>query len=84
MSHLPIISNYPFFISNDKFICRKDERGDYEFAVLLDRETTDFQHLIGKHVIIDDKVYKCIGVNRFSHMPPWRQGEPVGLRVEKI
>ena len=50
--------------------------------VVLDRDTADFSHLVNQEVEIDGKSYRCIGVERFAHMPPWRQGESVGLLVQ--
>ena len=49
----------------------------WEAAVSLDRETSDFGHLLGRGVHIDGTFYQCIGVNHFGHAPPWRQGERI-------
>ena len=57
--------------------------GPYRIAVVsLDRETSDFAHLIGRGVIVDGKPYRCIRVECYSHAPPWRVGASVGLVVK--
>ena len=53
----------------------------WEASVSLDRDTSDFSHLLQRRVIIDGHGYVCIAVNRFGHAPPWRKGERVGLVV---
>ena len=53
----------------------------WEASVSLDRDTSDFSHLLQRRVIIDGHGYVCIAVNRFKHAPPWRRGERVGLVV---
>lgn len=50
-----------------------------EVLVDLDRETHDFQHLLGQRIAVDGLLYTCFLVNRFAHTPPWRPGEPLGL-----
>jgi hypothetical protein len=55
----------------------------WEAAVLLDRDTDDFGHLLGRRVHIDGTPYHCIGVNHFAHPPPWRRGERIGLVVKE-
>jgi hypothetical protein len=55
----------------------------WEAAVLLDRDTSDFVHLVGRLVRIDGTSYQCIGVNHFGHAPPWRRGERIGLMVKE-
>ena len=55
----------------------------WEAAVSLDRDTSDFGHLLGRGVHIDGTFYRCIGVNHFGHAPPWRQGERIGLMVKE-
>jgi hypothetical protein len=57
--------------------------GGWEAAVLLDRDTSDFGHLVGRLVRIDGTSYQCIGVNHFGHSPPWRRGERIGLMVKE-
>lgn len=56
------------------------ERGTV-FGVANDRECDDFAHLLNQEVMIDGTVYLCRGVEHFSHIPPWRKGEPIGLLV---
>jgi hypothetical protein len=55
----------------------------WEAAVSLDRDTSDFGHLLGRRVHIDGTSYQCIGVNHFGHRPPFRQGERIGLVVKE-
>jgi hypothetical protein len=55
----------------------------WEAAVSLDRDTSDFGHLVDRGVHIDGTFYHCIAVNRFAHPPPWRQGERIGLVVKE-
>jgi hypothetical protein len=50
-------------------------------SVLLDRETMDFAHLLRQEVLIDGALYRCTGVERFVHSPPWLRGEQIGLAV---
>ena len=54
----------------------------WEAAVTLDRDTSDFTHLIDRRVTIDGQIYLCVGVNHFKHPPPWRKGEHVGIVVK--
>ncbi len=54
------------------------------FAVLLDRETHDFAHLIGQEVSVNGKKYTCTGIERFCHTAPWRKGERIGLLVKEL
>lgn len=54
------------------------------FAVTLDRDTENFGHLLGKHVLLDPGmrhggVFAVSGVERSAHNPPWRKGEKIGL-----
>ena len=53
----------------------------WEASGTLDRDTTDFSHLMQRRVLIDGHGYVCIAVNHFRHAPPWRRGERVGLVV---
>jgi hypothetical protein len=52
--------------------------------VPLDRERDEagIQELVGAEVLIDGKVHRVLGVERFMHMPPWSEGELVGLALE--
>ena len=55
----------------------------WEAMVSLDRDTSDFSHLLDHGVHIDGMFYRCIGVNHFGHSPPWRQGERIGVVVKE-
>lgn len=61
-------------------------RGNRVFVVPLDRERDEagISQLAQSEVIIDGSRYRCIGVERFMHMPPWSKGESVGLMVEPL
>jgi hypothetical protein len=52
--------------------------------VRLDRERDEagIQELIGAEVLIDGKTHRVLGVERFAHAPPWREGELIGLAVK--
>jgi len=52
-------------------------------TVELDRDTDDFSHLVGQKIVIDGALETCFSVERFSHMPPWKQGERVSLLIRK-
>lgn len=53
------------------------------YACALDRTCEGFSHLIGQTVIIQGVGPRvCLGVERFAHCPPWREGEKVGILVE--
>jgi hypothetical protein len=52
-------------------------------TVELDRDTDDFSHLVGQKIVIDGKLETCFSVERFSHMPPWKQGQRVSLLIRK-
>ena len=41
----------------------------------------DFTHIIGKDVEVDGIKERVIGVERFAHCPPWREGEMIGLKL---
>ena len=68
----------PEFKSEDQF----EVQGKTVFSVALDRETSDFGHLRNRIVFIDGREYRCVAIERFTHMPPWRKGEKIGLMVE--
>jgi hypothetical protein len=53
----------------------------WEASVALDRDTSDFAHLLQRRVTIDGHGYVCIAVNHFKHAAPWRKGERIGLVV---
>lgn len=65
-------------------------RGDLAYTQ-LDRDTCDFEYLIGSEVVIstpgDERrsgLFMVRNVERSLHMPPWRRGETIGLLVERI
>jgi hypothetical protein len=64
------------FQSLDRFTI--DGRGDV-FVVALDRDTSDFAHLLNRTVLVDGRLVEVSGVERFAHSPPWRKGESIGL-----
>lgn len=47
-------------------------------------ECVDFTHLVHHTVCIDGSLYKILAVHRFTHCPPWRKGEQIGLLVRGI
>ena len=47
----------------------------------VDRDETQMTELGSSVVEIDGATYRCIGVERFTHSPPWRQGEPISLMI---
>jgi hypothetical protein len=51
--------------------------------VELDRDTTDFVHLVGKKVVIDGRMETCFSIERLTHASPWKAGEKIGLLVRK-
>jgi hypothetical protein len=53
-------------------------------AVALDRDTSDFAHLVGKEVLIDGVAYRVRAVERFAHCSPWRAGEQIALAVVAV
>lgn len=53
-------------------------------ATKLDRDTDDFSHVLASEVIIDGDLYRCRGVERFAHRPPWHVGESIGLLVDLV
>jgi hypothetical protein len=60
-----------------------DSKGDMSrmVTVVLDRETSDFAHLIGKRVVINDDPWVCEGVDSLMHAPPFKAGEVIAMRV---
>lgn len=56
--------------------------GRWFAVVLLDRATPDFDFLVGKMVMIDNVLYHCIGVDRFSHSAPWSKGEKIAIAID--
>ena len=76
---VPVIE-LPTFKAQDWYI----SAGRTCAAVLLNRERDDvsLRTLIRAAVLIDDKEYICIGVERFAHIEPWKKGEKIGLMIE--
>ena len=50
-------------------------------AVENPSECRDFKHLIQRDALIDGKPYTITGVEFFTHAPPYRFGEKIGLVV---
>lgn len=69
----------PTFTSTDKFVV-----GDrLIFIAKLDRKTTNFEHIIGKQIQIDGELYTGIDVNHYANVPPWGEGSPIAIVVQK-
>jgi len=68
------------FESTDKF----KVGNHFVFVTKLDRETKDFGHIIGAFIRIDGKVYKGLGVERYTHCAPWHEGEPIAIATEEF
>lgn len=54
------------------------------YTVELERDMKDVDVFVGREVLIDGRFWKVNGVERFAHAPPWRKGEPIGLKVETL
>lgn len=54
------------------------------YVVYLDRDTSDFSHLLGRCVLLDGSPFLVSGVERFAHAPPWHAGEKIGLFATPI
>lgn len=50
----------------------------------LPRTYENLRDLIGAEVVLDGRLVECIGVEAFAHMPPFRQGERVGIVYKEI
>jgi len=62
----------------------KYKLGDNQiFVVENDERRKNFDDLIGSEVEIDGKKYKCHGVERKLHAPPWTVGERIGILVKE-
>jgi len=62
----------------------KYKLGDKQiFIVENDERRKNFDDLVGRKVIIDGVKYKCLGVERKLHAPPWVVGEKIGLMVNE-
>ena len=47
--------------------------------VLLHKDMDNVEDLIGDTVLVDDEEIFVIGVERFAHAPPWKEGEAIAL-----
>jgi hypothetical protein len=56
--------------------------GTIAVDVTLDVDTIDFVHLIGKKVIVDGSVVRCVDIDKSAHDSPWRAGETVTLIID--
>jgi len=75
---------YPQFKSLAQYTFELNKRNYPCFVTLLDRETTDFSHILGERINIDGVVYRGKFVERFLHAPPWRKGEKISIVVEEL
>lgn len=55
--------------------------GRQMFCVLNPCQCRNFQHLIGSDVEIDDQQWRITGVEHYAKLPPFREGERIGLAV---
>lgn len=80
------MDDLPTFVADEWFDRDKDYPGLKVALVKLDRERyqKDIDELSRSNVIIDGKLYRCLGVERFMHGEPWHEGERVGLGVIEI
>lgn len=72
---------WPSFKSLDRYVLSED-RGTV-FLVELYKDFGKFDELLGE-CLIDGKLYRVIGVERFMHMPPWHAGEQIGLLAKDV
>lgn len=75
---------YPCFKSTGQFIIKRNGQEYQCFSTLLDRDTGDFSHILGKDIIIDNIIFTGKRVERFAHCAPWRCGEAIAIMVENI
>ena len=69
----------PSFESTDNF-----KIGDrFVFVTKLDRETSDFGHIIGAFIRIDGEIYKGVDVSTHAVVRPCHPGLPICIKVEK-
>lgn len=54
------------------------------FCVLNPSTCEDFTHLKGQEVEIDNSKYKIVNVETFAHLPPYKEGERIGLVTDRI
>jgi len=69
----------PTFVSSDTF---KVPRG-HAFVVKLDRTTYDFEHIIGKEIVINGKSYIGLDVSKYANVPPWHIGSPIAILARR-
>lgn len=75
--------NVPNFTAIEWFTVTFKGRPTRVATVCLDRERDEqaLRALVGSVVLIDGARHVCVAVDRFTHMPPWRKDEMVGLAV---
>jgi len=54
-------------------------RGLKGVPVLLHKDMDNFDELIGDTVLVDGEEIYVVGVDRFAHAPPWKEGEAIAL-----
>jgi hypothetical protein len=69
----------PTFVSSDTF---KVPRG-HAFVVKLDKTTYDFEHIIGKEIVINGKFYIGLDVSKYADVPPWHIGSPIAILAKR-
>ena len=69
----------PTFVSSNTF---KVLRG-HAFVVKLDRTTYDFEHIIGKEIVINGKSYIGLDVSKYANVPPWHMGSPIAILARR-
>lgn len=72
-------SFFPSFKSSDKY----KVNGGLVFVTKLDRETSDFGHIIGAFIRIDGEIYKGVDVSTHAVARPCHPGLPICIKVEK-
>jgi hypothetical protein len=56
-------------------------RGDI-YIVENNRERDNFNDFFDGPIVIDGNEYEVRGIERFCHMPPFREGERIGILVK--
>ena len=64
--------------TNDTFMVN----GKRAFAAKNPSECYNFNHLTGHEVEINGNIEKIYSVERYVHIPPWRQGESICIVLE--
>jgi hypothetical protein len=81
---------FPYFRDTHEYPVSKTIRDRFGekaryFGVRNAATVDSFQPWIGQPCAVEGVgVGKLLGVERFAHMPPWREGEDVGVVVEII